>query len=128
MSFPLFTRLAFAFALFPVAALAHGPSIGSHGGQVQDAGPFQIELVIKTGDLTAYILDDKTGKPVDTKGGSAKVTVLAHKKQEIVELTPVDGGALHGTGMFEAADDLKAVVALNLPGKPPQQARFSTPH
>lgn len=96
---------------------------GHHGGQVQDAGPYHIELVAKPHELTLYVLG--TGnKKVDTNGAMGSATVLSGKAKETVQLAPAGENVLKGIGKFEMVADTKVAVSVTFPGQSPVQARF----
>jgi hypothetical protein len=118
----------FAVALLLVffsahAALAHGAKTGPHGGPLQDAGNYHLELVVQRGELTLYVMDGDN-KPVSTDGATASAIVLANKKTTRVALTPAGGNAMKGKGNLGEADNMKAVVSLTLAGQKPVRARF----
>lgn len=99
-----------------------------HGGQLRMAGPYHYELVIKPGtggtnDVLVY-LTDHGGAAVATEGATGSVVVLS-KSKSTVALKPDGKNTLRGSGSFEIGPNLKAVVAVTLPGKPAEQARFS---
>lgn len=112
----------------PVAAFAHGPTSGPHGGVMADAGSYHVEFAVKGDDVALYV-SDGDGKPSDVTGAKAEATVLADKKAHKITLSPAGGNQLTGRlepGGAPAAGGVKAVVVLTMPGQKPVQARFET--
>jgi hypothetical protein len=128
---PLFAAAAVLAATFcvgaPVAAFAHGPTSGPHGGVMADAGSYHVEFAAKGDDLALYV-SDGDGKPLDVTGAKAEATVLADKKAQKITLSPAGssagGNQLKGRMEPGGAGGLKAVVVLTMPGQKPVQARF----
>jgi hypothetical protein len=113
---------ALLLALAP--ALADGPKIGPHGGQIRDAGGKHLELVISKGKLALYVTDSRH-KPVSTQGMKARAIILSGKKRANVKLTPDSKNVLWGGGDFPKTKNMKTVVLLTLPDGKTIQARFS---
>jgi hypothetical protein len=87
----LITVLVASFMISNVHAHAdHGKP--QYGGVVAEGGVFQAELVATSGKLTLYVTDH--GKAVDTKGATAKLTVLAGGKKTELQLAPAGGNKL----------------------------------
>jgi hypothetical protein len=114
-----------------VGALVLAPSVGfahdkhgqpQFGGIFAEAGAFQLELVLTGKAATLHVSDH--GKPVEVKGGSAKLTLLAGTAKSEVNLTPA-GSKFEATGSFPAAKGTKAVAVVTLAGKAPVTARFT---
>lgn len=116
--------LAILALLVPSIAFAHGPSKGPNGGQVQDVGPYHVELVVNEPNIAVHVTDAKD-KPVDVAGAKGTAIVLANKKQESIVLHP-SANALHGHGTFAAANDMQVVVSITLPDGKPLQAKFAS--
>lgn len=95
-----------------------------HNGQMRMAGAYHFELVAKANELTVY-LTDHAGKDVPSAGASGTATVLSGKAKANVKLQPTGTNVLKGMGSFELAPDMKVVVSVTLPGKSPEQARFT---
>lgn len=121
-----FVQLLVSAVLFaaPASALAHGPSVGPHGGPVTDAGAYHTELVVQGSDVVLYVTDG-SDKPVDVTGAKAEATILANKQTQKVVLEPAGANTLKGkANLGEAHDSIKVVTALTMPGQKPVQARF----
>lgn len=112
--------VAAALVLSPSAALAHDKP--QFGGVVAEAGGLDLELVLKAKSAVLHVSDH--GKPVDLKGGSAKLTLLAGSAKSDVPLV-LAGNKFEAVGDFPAAKGTKAVAVVTLPGKPPVTARFT---
>lgn len=112
-----------ALAVAPSAALAHDKhGQPQFGGVVAEAGALELELVLKPKSATLHVSDH--GKPVELKGGSAKLTLLSGSAKTDVTL-PLAGNKFEAVGDFPAAKGVKAVAVVTLPGKTPMTARFS---
>jgi hypothetical protein len=123
---PLFAAAALSVAA-PVAAFAHGPTSGPHGGVMADAGSYHVEFTAQGDDIMLYV-SDGDGKPLDVTGAKAEATVLVDKKAHKITLSPAGspagGNLLKGRAALGGAGGLKAVVVLTMPGQKPVQARF----
>jgi len=95
-----------------------------HGGQMHMAGPYHFELLAKRNELTVY-LTDHAGTKIPSNGANGSATVLSGKTKAAVKLQPSGDNALKGSGQFELAPDMKVVVSVTMPGKAPEQARFT---
>lgn len=116
-------------ALASMTAHAHGDQAmaamkAPHGGQLQMAGPYHLELLVKPHELLVYVTDHGDKKHA-TLNGKGSATVLAGKKKTVVKLTPGGDNLLKGAGSFTAAPGMKVVVSVTLAGQAPQQARFT---
>lgn len=92
-----------------------------HGGIVTEVKDMDYELVAKPDVLQLHVRDH--GKAVDVSKAHAKVTLLAGTEKREAELNPA-GDKLEAKGGFKVAAGTKAVVLVNLPGKPAATARF----
>jgi len=124
---------ALSIAILPAAAYAadshdHGKR-GANGGELVDAGPYHLELVVKGQELALYVLDAKN-KKVAVDGGKATATVMSGNNKATIALSPANPGdnLLKGAGKFEAKEDLRVLISVTLAGKPVQQARFAPLH
>ncbi|WP_372624496.1 hypothetical protein [Falsiroseomonas sp.] len=110
----------------PSLALAHGPSRGPNGGQLQDIGGYHGELVAQDGRLT-FFLFDANDRPLSANGATATAIVLGGGRQQTVTFAPrPDGAALVASGDFRADPSLRVVVQLvPSPGQPRIQARYA---
>ncbi|MFY9308236.1 MAG: hypothetical protein WAQ28_04215 [Bacteroidia bacterium] len=78
---------------------AHG---SPHGGIVQSAGDYHIELLVKDGNMTVYLLDANE-KTVPNKGVTGKATIMFTDKTSVtVDLTA------SGTDGFSVKNDKAA--------------------
>lgn len=130
---------AVLLAALAVAVPAHSHDGDKHeniaaenGGQLRAAGELYLELVLARGSReakpnpAALYVSDHAGKKLPTAGAIAKVTLMSKRsgRQEIA-LTPDGANVLRGTGTYASDPDLVAVAVVTLPGKKPEQARFT---
>lgn len=130
----LLTSLTLAVSATP--ALAHGDATlvamkSANGGQLRMAGIYHFELVVvkdaktaKDNPVLAYVTDH-TGKKIATAGASGTATLLAGKQKVSVTLKPDGDNRLKGLASYASTPDMKVVLAITLPGQPPEQARFT---
>ena len=115
--------LTAAFFLSAVV-LAHGDKPGPNGGMVEDVGRYHVELVMKAGDLRAFVAG-AGGAKVDTKGAEATATLLVGREKVTLKLVPAGGNALAAGGKFDTRAGAKVVLSLALPGQAPVSGRFT---
>lgn len=123
---PLPLMAALAILAAGVTHAAEGHNHGHehkplHGGFVTEVKDMDYEFVAKPDALQLYVSDH--GKPVDISKASAKVTLLAGTEKQEVELAPA-ADRLESKGGYKVGAGTKAVVVVNLPGKPAATARF----
>ncbi|ACA17857.1 conserved hypothetical protein [Methylobacterium sp. 4-46] len=121
----LATLLALALggaALAPLTA-ARAQEAGPNGGQVSVADGHPIEMVAAGTALTFHLLGED-GKPVDTKGLSARAFVQSGGRTETVALTPAAPNRLVGTLAAPLAAG-KVVLSTRIHGHA-LQARYET--
>jgi hypothetical protein len=126
MSFPN------AIAVLLAAALAAGPVLGAdpkhdhvpkYGGVVVERGDLDLELVAKAEVIALYVSDH--GKPAETKGGTATVTLHSGESKTTVNLEPAGGNKFEAKGAFKLDPGTRAVTTLSLAGKKPVTVRFA---
>jgi hypothetical protein len=119
-------HLLFAFCLVVISGIAsaHGPARGPNDGQMQDLAGGHVELVAKDSELFLFLFDAQN-KPLLAKGATATATVLAAGQQETVTLVAGDDNVMRGKGRFTAAQGMKVVISLALPGQRAQLGRFT---
>ena len=111
-------------ATFGAMAQDHDNSKAPHGGKVEEAGQYHIEIVTKDNKLSLFLLDGKA-KAMSNKGVSGSVLLqFADGKTKTVVLTS------DGTDGFDAKEALattytKAIVTFKVKGKT-VSAKFST--
>ncbi len=96
-----------------------------HGGQLRMAGAFHFELVVTATALQIYVTDH-AGKAVSTQGASGNAIALGKAGKQTIALSPRGENGLEGSGTFDPAQALKAVVTISLPGHDPLTTRFDT--
>lgn len=100
---------------------------GTNGGEVADAGPYHLELVVKDQAIALYVLDEKNRK-VAVDSAKATATVMSGGGRTTVSLTPAGDNVLKGSGKFQSKEDMRVLVSISIGGKEAQQARFTPLH
>lgn len=124
--------LALLAATGPVRAhgdAAHAPAKASHGGQLQEAGNWRLELLLKSGDSAAgntllVYVTDHDGKPVASAGLTGTATILAGKEKQATPLKPDGENRLKGSASYDRNAKPKIVISVSGGGRL-EQARFS---
>lgn len=113
-------------AVASTGALAQGHSHAApNGGQIQQIGSYEGELVVKGSDVMLYVVDAQE-KKVDTSKFSATAVVLAKgNQQKTVELVPAGDNRLAGKVDFPVEGKLRATVALKTPAGEAGKGRYS---
>lgn len=129
---PVLAGLTFATG----AALAHDDAYldtqkAPNGGQLRMAGPYHFELVLakntaaaQENPLVVYVTDH-AGAKIPTAGASGSATILAGKLRAAATLQPDGDNRLKGVARYASTPDTKVAVSVTLPGKQPEQARFT---
>lgn len=125
-----------ASALIASTACAHTDEYldtqkSANGGQLRMAGVYHFELVVskdsqeaKDNPVVVYVTDH-AGTKVPTVGAKGTATILSGKAKATVNLLPDGDNRLKGSGAYASTPDMKAIVSVTLPGKSPEQARFT---
>ncbi len=122
MKFWLVLTLA-VFALgASTTAIADGNHHSKYGGVVAVVKDVQYELVTKPDSIAVFIEDH--GKKVDTKGATAKLTLLTGGDKTEIALVPAGENGLEAKGAYRVSTGTKAVATITLAGKPAVNARF----
>ena len=108
--------------IWPGSGWAHDAK-GPHGGRITDAGPYHVELVVKSAVVDVFI-SDAGEKPVATTGFKGTAILVAGGKSQRVVLEPVDGARLSGSAMAALPDQPRGVVQLTAPDGKTIQGRF----
>jgi hypothetical protein len=102
-----------------------------NGGQMRMAGAYHFELVVakdskdaRENPVVVYVTDHADAA-VPTVGASGTATLLVGKMKATVTLVPDGANRMKGTAKYASLSDMKAVVSVTLPGKAPEQARFT---
>ena len=117
--------LAIACLTITTIALAGGDFKPKHGGVVQEVSEIQYEVVAKPASITIYIEDH--GKKLDTKGASAKVSLLNGVDKSEAVLAPAGDNKLEAKGMFNIKPGTKITAVVTFPGKPAKTVRVFVP-
>lgn len=118
------------------AAFAHDDatldaSAAPHGGQVRMAGIYHFELVLAKDSVAAkdnpvvVYLSDHAGTKIPSAGAIGTATLLGASGKSTATLQPDGDNRLKGVAKYASAPDTKVVLSITLPGKPPEQARFT---
>ena len=118
-----FVFLGLLFVL-PAWVIA-GEHQSARDSQVQAAGPYNLELIAKDGQLQLYVTD-RMHNAVQTSRGSAKANVIDKDGNRVtVQLKPVFGNIMRGSGDFKITPDTNISVLLAMDEKGTHVARFS---
>jgi hypothetical protein len=118
-----FLPLLFATLLSPLAQAHDAHGMPQWGGVVADAGEFQAELVIKSGQAKIYL--SRHADMLPSQGASGKLTLLAGGKKHELVLQPVSDSALGAATTLKSAKGVKAVAIIEMPGQAPATLRYS---
>lgn len=127
---------AVAVALAAGEARAHDDATldataAPHGGQLRMAGIYHFELVLAPGSTPAkdnpvvVYLTDHAGTKIPSAGATGTATLLGAAGKATATLQPVGDNRLEGVAKYASTPDTKVVLSITLPGKAPQQARFT---
>ena len=94
-----------------------------HGGVVVESKVMDFELVAKSDVITLHLRDH--GKPANTQGMSAKLTLLNGTEKSEVMLAPAGNSTLEAKGSFKVAAGTKVVALVTMPGKKVANVRFA---
>jgi hypothetical protein len=114
--------LAAATLAASAAAYADGDHKPKYGGVVAVVKDVQYELVAKPDSVALFIEDH--GKKVDTKGATAKLTLLTGGDRTELALVPVGENGLEAKGVFKLPAGTKVVATIAFAGIPAINARF----
>ena len=124
--------MKFAKILIVTAALtvsvtvwASGDLKPKHGGQLQEVSEVQYEVVVKPDNIAIYVEDH--GKKVDTKGATAKVSLLNGVDKSEATLTPAGDNKLEAKGSFNVKSGTKVTAVVTLAGKGAKTVRVFVP-
>ena len=102
-----------------------------HGGQLRMAGIYHFELVLVPDSKTAkdnpvvVYLTDHAGTKVSSAGATGTVTLLGAAGKATAALQPDGDNRLKSVAKYASTPDTKVVLAITMPGKQPEQARFT---
>ena len=122
-----FAKIFFATATLTVSAtvLASGDFKPKYGGQVQEVSEVQYEIVVKPDNISIYVEDH--GKKVDTKGATAKVSLLNGVDKTKATLAPAGDNKLEAKGGFNVKSGTKVTAVVTLAGKTAKTVRVFVP-
>ena len=112
----------------PWAARAQGAGGGhghAHTGQEQKIGPYEVELVVRGGEATLAITDERD-QPVDAaRFGATAVALARGNERRTLEFRPAGANRLTARVDFPFDGKFRATVTLRGPGGDLGQARFN---
>lgn len=120
------TLLTVVLAFAPIPALAQAHSHAApNGGQLQQIGPYEAELVVRGSEVALYVVDEKEQK-VDASKMSATAVVLAKgNQQKTVSLQPAGDNKLTGKVDFAVDGKFRATVTLKTPAGEAGKGRYN---
>ena len=120
------TGLAAAVALAPAQARAQVAGHGhAHSGNEIRIARYEVELVVRGGQATLSIVDDKE-QPVDAAAFGATAVVLARgNERRTLEFRPAGGNRLVAPVDFQVDGKFRATVTLRGPGGELGTGRFN---
>jgi nitrogen fixation protein FixH len=122
------TAIVLSALLAPAAAYAQGKGhahAATNGGQIQQIGSYEGELVVKGADVMLYVVDE-TEQKVDASKLSATAVVLAKgNEQKTVELKPAKDNVLSGKADFPVDGKFRATVTLKSGAAEVGKGRYS---
>lgn len=118
--------LALGLFAASTSAMAQGHSHAApNGGQIQQMGAYEGELVVKGAEVMLYVVDAQE-KKVNVAGFSATATVLAKgNEQKTVTLAPAGDNKLVGRVDFPVDGKFRATVSLKPSTGDAVRARYS---
>ncbi|WP_149536663.1 hypothetical protein [Siccirubricoccus phaeus] len=120
------TGVTAAALLAPALAWAQGAGHGhAHSGNEVKIGRHEVELVVRGGQATLSIVDEKE-QPVDAAAFSATAVVLARgNERRTLEFRPAGGNRLAAPVDFPFDGKFRATVTLRGPGGDLGTGRFN---
>lgn len=100
---------------------AHEPK-ALNGGIVAEANDLDFELVAKPDSISLYVRNH--GKPTNTQGATAKLTLLNGAEKTEVTLAPNGANAFEAKGVFVVQKGTKALALVSMPDKKSSTIRF----
>jgi hypothetical protein len=128
MTIMMLRVLSVVVLALPLSAGAHTDEYfesvqAPHGGQLRMTGPYHMELVAKSGELTVYVTDH-ADNPISVDGGLAKANIENGSTKTQVSLHPVGSHILGGSGNFSLTPNTIVIVFMKLPNQDSYAARF----
>jgi hypothetical protein len=116
--------LAAALVIAPIAALAHAPHVGVHGGRQTDASIFHVEVVAKDTLLVVYLVDHAAHE-VSTAGFQGVAIIDSDGTTLSIPLEPAGANKLAGKAAASLPDEFKGVVRVTTPAGATVQGKFN---
>ena len=122
------TRLILTLAAFTLGASASALADGDHhpkyGGVVAVVKDVQYELVAKPDSIAVFVEDH--GKKVDTKGATARLTLLTGGEKTEIALGPSGENGLEAKGVFKTSAGTKVMATIDARVTPSKITRRTT--
>jgi len=121
-------RLLSALGL-PTAALAHSNEYlatikGDHGGLLRMAEMYHFELMVKNGEVQAWVTDHGD-TPQSTQGADASLRVITGTQAMTVKLNPAGANELVGKdSRIRPAAGTRIILSVTMKGQKPLQVRY----
>ena len=113
----------------PAVGRAQGGATGhghAHTGQEQKIGPYEVELVVRSGGEATLAISDERDQPVDASRFSATAVALARgNERRTIEFRPAGTNRLAGKVDFPFDGKFRATVTLRGPNGDVGQGRFN---
>lgn len=117
--------IAASIALCSSLVFADGDLKPQQGGVMAESkSGHRVELVVSA-DMAMVYLTDHASKPVDSKGVTGELTLLAGTEKTTASLAASGANSLMAGGKFKLASGSKAIVKFTLPGKSEEQVRLT---
>jgi len=123
-------------ACFALLALASLPAVAQpkhghahdhkpkHGGVIRESGGFVYELLATPASIRLWVTDE-ADKPVETRGSTARVTLISDAKTRVEVALAPGGGNLHeATGTFPVKPGATAFLEVAVGGKAVAKLRY----
>ena len=111
-----------ALLFWSAGASAHDQK-GTHGGWIEHAGSYHVELVSKSGKLELFVTDENR-KSIPATGFRAIAILVVDGKSQRILLEPAGSVLLSGTASFTLPAKPKGVVQLTGPDGKTALAKF----
>ena len=120
-----FVLAALASAAIATTAFADGSGHAHHGGQAVKIGQYEVELVVKGKDVTAYVLDQDDRK-VDASTLTATAIVLAKgNQQNVIDFKPAGDNKLSARYDFPIDGKFRATLSIKSPAGDAGKGRYN---
>lgn len=109
----------------PAAAQSGHAHAAPNGGQVQQIGAYEAELVLKNGELSLYVLDNKEAKVPSGKLSAVAVVLAKGNQPKNVDMMPAGDNRLSAKIDFPFEGKFRATVTLKTEAGEAGKGRYS---